>query len=80
VKRTIQVCLGEEARPIGLLSVTAYFRIGAHRAKEILRQVGGVVGDWRKTGRNLGMSDRELEQFADAFEHSEREAARKASR
>jgi hypothetical protein len=31
-------------------------------------------------GRGLGMSASELDQFADAFEHAERAAARIASR
>jgi len=31
-------------------------------------------------GRGLGMAAPELDQFADAFEHSERAAARDASR
>jgi len=33
------------------------------------------LADWRLTGRSIGMSDSELDQFADAFEHSERKAA-----
>ena len=32
-------------------------------------------GDWHKEGRTLKMSDSELDQFADAFEHAERNAA-----
>jgi len=38
------------------------------------------VSGWRKTGRALGMTDHELDQFAEAFEHPEREAAQKAVR
>ena len=72
--------VGPEATIEALMSVTAYFRISARRAAEILRQVERAVAGWRKAGRALGMTNCDLENFADAFEHSEREAARKASR
>jgi serine/threonine-protein kinase HipA len=60
-----------------LMSVIAYFRITAARAKKILSEVVDAVDDWRKIGRSVGMSDEELEPFEDAFEHAERAAARK---
>jgi serine/threonine-protein kinase HipA len=71
---------GPEATIEALLSVTAYFRITARRAREILREVERAVSGWRKLGRALGMKNRDLEPFAEAFEHSERETARKAAR
>lgn len=40
-------------------------------------EVLAAVEVWRRVGRNLGMSATELESFAEAFEHSERHAARK---
>jgi len=60
-----------------LMSVIAYFRITRARAKEILREVEHAVDDWRMTGHSIGMSDEELEPFVDAFEHGERDAAKK---
>lgn len=45
----------------------------------MLGKIESAVSRWRVVGRKLGMSDVELEPFADAFEHSERAAARKAS-
>ncbi len=60
-----------------LMSVTAYFRISQTRAKEILGQVARAVGGWRKTGREIGMTDRELDAFTYAFEHEERAAAKR---
>jgi serine/threonine-protein kinase HipA len=69
---------GPEATIAALLSVTAYFRISASRAKKILGEVERAVGGWRKHGRALGLAERELETFAEAFEHPERAAARKA--
>lgn len=69
---------GPEATIAALLSVTAYFRISASRAKKILGEVERAVGGWRKHGRSLGLTKRELEAFAEAFEHPERAAARRA--
>jgi len=71
---------GPEATIDALLSVIAYFRIPLARAKEILGAIEGAISRWRDTGRALGMTDRELEPFADAFEHPERHAARHAMR
>ena len=60
-----------------LMSVIAYFRITPRRAKEMLSRVVRAVEDWLKTGHALGMTDAELDPFADAFEHVERAAAKK---
>jgi len=40
-----------------------------------LVQVEKATANWHKEGRTLKMSDSELDQFADAFEHTERNAA-----
>ncbi len=69
---------GPEATVDALMSVTPYFRITKPRAKDILGQVEAAVAQWREQGRALGVTDVELDQFADAFEHQEREAARRA--
>lgn len=71
---------GPEATIDALFSVIAYFRIPLARAREILSEIERAVSRWRESGRALGMSDRELDQFADAFEHPERKAAREKSR
>ena len=60
-----------------LMSVIAYFRITAARAKEILSDVTHAVNGWRKTGQSVGMNEEELEPFVDAFEHGERAAAKR---
>jgi serine/threonine-protein kinase HipA len=79
--RELKTWISEDAGPDmtidALMSVIAYFRISPTRAKAILSDVSHAVDDWRKTGQGIGMSDGELEQFADAFEHAERDAARK---
>jgi serine/threonine-protein kinase HipA len=60
-----------------LMSVIAYFRITRARAKGILSEVVYAMDNWRMTGHIIGMSDEELEPFVDAFEHRERDAAKK---
>ena len=69
---------GPEATIEALLSVIAYFRIPLARAKEILGETERAINGWRDTARTLGMTNREIEQFSDAFEHRERKAARQA--
>jgi serine/threonine-protein kinase HipA len=80
--RELKTWISEDAGPEmtidALMSVIVYFRIKPARAKEILSEVAHAVDNWREAGRGLGMSEEELEPFADAFEHSERDAARKA--
>lgn len=80
LKTWISAETGPEATIDALMSVTMYFRIPVRRAKTFLREVVNAVGEWRPLGRNLGMSKSELDDFADAFEHPEINAAQKASR
>ena len=69
---------GPEATIDALMSVIAYFRIPSARAQAILAEVEGAVSTWREVGSGLGMTQAELDQFVDAFEHRERDAARRA--
>ena len=69
---------GPEATVEALFSVAPYFKIHKARAKEMVAHVEHVVAGWRDEGRSIGMTDAELEPFAPAFEHSERDAARRA--
>ncbi len=78
LKTWISEDTGPEANIDALMSVTAYFRLTLPRAKSILRKVEKAVSTWREAGRALGMTARELDAFADAFEHAERAAARRA--
>jgi len=68
---------GPEATIEALMSVIAYFRISRRRAQEILGEVERAVAGWREAARALGLSARDVEDYADAFEHPERAAARK---
>lgn len=69
---------GPEATVDALMSVTPYFRIADARAKAVLAEVEAAVATWREEGRTLGLAGADLESFSDAFEHAEREAARRA--
>ncbi len=77
LKTWVSADAGPEATIDALMSVTAYFRLTARRAKEILGEVETAVSRWREAGKALGMSKRELDDYADAFEHSERQAAQR---
>ena len=77
LKTWISEDAGPEATIEALMSVIRYFRIPLKRAKEILGEVERAVTSWRRKGRVLGMTNAELDQFADAFEHPERQAARR---
>ncbi|MBK8283508.1 MAG: type II toxin-antitoxin system HipA family toxin [Ahniella sp.] len=68
---------GPDASIDALMSVAAYFRIRKERAVQILKDVEHATARWREVGQSLGMSKRELDQFEEAFEHRERDAARK---
>jgi serine/threonine-protein kinase HipA len=70
---------GPEATIKALLSVRSYFKISMERAREILRQMEHALSCWRETGLALGMTERELDQLSEAFEHPEREAARRTA-
>lgn len=79
LKTWISEDAGPEATIEALLAVLPYFRISRTRANVILSQIDRALSQWRETGLALGMTNRELDQFADAFEHPERDAARKAA-
>ena len=76
-ERELKTWISEEAGPTAsveaLRSVAPYFRITLARASVILAEVERAVARWRVTGRTLGMTTRELEAFAPAFEHPERQ-------
>ncbi len=79
LKTWISEDTGPEASIEALMSVAPYFRIDHGAAVRILAEVERATGRWRQVGHSIGMSDRELEQFVDAFEHRERDLARNIS-
>jgi serine/threonine-protein kinase HipA len=70
---------GPEATIEALLSVLPYFQISMERAREILLKMEHALARWREAGLALGMTERELDQFSEAFEHPEREAAHRTA-
>ncbi len=78
-QRELKTWISEEAGPAAsidaLMAVAAYFKLDKKAAVKILAEVERTVSSWRVCGRELGMSAGELEQFADAFEHRERQVA-----
>ena len=77
LKTWISENTGPDATIDALMSATPYFRITPARAKTILAEVEAAVANWRSVGKSFGLSEVELDKFADAFEHKERQAARK---
>lgn len=81
--RELKTWISAEAGPAAtidaVMSVAPYFRITRTNALRMLRKVEEAVGQWRTRGKRLGMSNRELDLFADAFEHPERQVARRLS-
>ena len=79
--RELKTWISEETGPVAsieaLMSVAPYFRLAPERARGVFQEVEAAVARWREEGHDLGMSTVELDQFADAFEHEEREEARK---
>jgi len=79
--RELKTWISEETGPAAsidaLMSVIPYFEMTPTRAKEILAAVEGAVARWRDVGGDLGMNDVDIGQFAEAFEHDERSAARR---
>lgn len=81
-QRELKTWITEDTGPAAtieaLLSAAPYFGVPAARAVEIVGAVERAVATWREAGTTLGMTPTELDQFADAFEHAERAAARRA--
>jgi serine/threonine-protein kinase HipA len=53
------------------LQVAAHFGVKARDAKGIAREVGNAVARWRETAGATGLSDKEIDRMASAFEHEE---------
>ncbi len=58
------------------LSVIDEFRIKKKRAHEIIHEVSAAVSQWQKIAAQYGLSKREIERMASAFEHEDADKAR----
>ena len=56
--------------------VAGYFEISTTRAPEIAAEVAAVVSTWRAQAKRRGISRREIDRMASAFEHRDLEIAR----
>ena len=74
--------LGADATIENLMTVSNDFGIALPRAREILAKVIDATDQWKTvaTDRSIDMSSKEANLFGDAFEHSEKGAAREALR
>ena len=79
--RELKTWISEDAGPDAsiraLMDTAPYFGLGHARAAAVLGEVEGGVSAWRAVAGTLGFTDDETESFADAFEHDEREVARR---
>ena len=58
------------------LDVAGYFELNPERAREIATEVGRAVSTWRAEAARHGLTDREIDRMASAFEHRDLEMAR----
>jgi serine/threonine-protein kinase HipA len=58
------------------LDVAGYFELNGAEARKIAREVGTAVGRWRETGKRLGLTSRQIDRVASAFEHDDLRKAR----
>lgn len=68
---------GPDASVAALMDAAPYFQLTPGRAREILLRVETAVSRWRDRAQSLGMTQLETEEFAEAFEHVERDVARR---
>lgn len=77
--RVLCTAIDEEDQSASLetaLSVASYFDLEDEEARQITAQVGQVVSRWRAEAQAHGISGRECDRMASAFEHPDLEMAR----
>lgn len=57
------------------LSVSEYFRLTSEEGKAIIKEVGTAVSQWRIIAEGRGLSKREIDRMASAFDHPDSELA-----
>jgi serine/threonine-protein kinase HipA len=58
------------------LEVAGYFELDSAEARTIATELGEAVGGWRKVAECLGLTSREIDRVASAFEHDDLRRAR----
>lgn len=77
LKTWITESIGDTASIQSLMEAAPYFGIEPRRACILLSSVEGAVARWRQIGKEIGMKTSELNAFETAFEHEERQSARR---
>ena len=60
-----------EATAFAALGVAPQFGLSAQQAKDIAREVGRAVLGWREEAAQHGLTRREIDRMASAFEHDD---------
>lgn len=76
LKTWIAESAGDMASIQSLMQAAPYFGLGFRRACDLLSSVESAVANWRQIGKEIGMTNGELNAFETAFEHEERHFAR----
>ena len=73
---TTAIRAGDPRASLGpALETAGYYGLDGRRAREIAGEVAAAVGGWREEEARFGVSRREQERLASAFEHGERREA-----
>lgn len=59
-----------------VLAIAPQFNVKAARARAIVREVAAVTRRWRRFASDCGLTQRQLDRMATAFEHDDADAAR----
>ncbi len=62
-----------------VLEIAPQLNVKPTRAQEIVREVAAVTRRWRRFASDCGITPRQLDRMATAFEHADAEAARRSS-
>ena len=62
---------GEFASLDEALAISKSFELSNKEAKVILSEMRSIVSTWKSIAQNLGMNDRDVDQYAPAFEYQE---------
>jgi serine/threonine-protein kinase HipA len=72
-----QIDLGDPTASLDLaFSVAGYFELKPEDARQIAREVGRAVSNWRTQAAGIGIAAREIDRMSSAFEHTDLAKAR----
>ena len=77
--RILSTAINEDDNTASLalaMQVAGYFELDTDKAREIAKQVGNAVSKWRAEATRQGLTKREIDRMASAFEHEDLKRAR----